>query len=86
MITFIVVLLTSVFIQKSSALNCMGCEITNSSEACNFSYTCPKGIEYCETLISKVEGNYSIILSCATMEKCGENSQDQGFDQCDHKE
>lgn len=84
MIFFVIALLFLCF-QNSSALTCMGCELSNSSDTCDFSYTCPDGVEFCETLVSKVEGSYSLILSCATMKKCGNYSDDQGLDKCDYK-
>lgn len=40
--------------------------------------------EGCETLVSKVNGNYTIVLSCATNHLCGMNSDEAGLDQCDH--
>lgn len=84
---FIAISLLSVFVQNSVALKCWGCELTNSSEACEFSYKCPKGTEYCETLVSEVAGHYSLILSCATKEKCGSFDgvdNDSKLEKCDH--
>ena len=78
------VLIFVFFLKNSTALMCNGCEISNDTEACNFSYKCPKEAYSCETLVSKVEGKYSIILSCATMEKCQMNGSDQGLQKCDH--
>jgi hypothetical protein len=75
------------FARSSLALTCNGCEVMNETESCNFSYKCPKGTDYCETLVSKVEGVYSVILSCATMEKCGlyDPLKDEiGLQKCDH--
>lgn len=76
----------SMFVQNYSALICMGCEVTNSSDTCEFSYECPKLFEYCETLVSKVEGEYSVILSCATKDKCGNEPNGKGLSQCQHRE
>lgn len=69
-----------------ASLECMGCEITDPSEKCDFFYKCKNGVEMCETLISKVNGNYSIIMACATKEYCGDDHvYNEGLEECKHK-
>jgi hypothetical protein len=71
--------------RESLALECMGCEINDPSEVCDFTYKCPKTSKYCETLISKVNGNYSIVLSCSSKEKCSaEPITENGLENCRH--
>lgn len=81
---FISVLLLSVSMKSSWALQCSGCEAKSAEDSCNFLYDCSEDSKYCEALVTKFEGNYSVIMSCATMEKCGTNSADQGLEKCDH--
>lgn len=70
----------------SSALECMGCEISDPSEKCDFVYKCKRGVETCQTLFSKVNGNVSIIMSCAVKENCGHDTVfNEGFEECQHK-
>ncbi|CAO1380082.1 unnamed protein product [Diamesa tonsa] len=67
-----------------AALTCRGCELT-SNQTCNFAYECDDHVDYCETLISKVDGSYSLIFGCG-IDKCkgyGKNSTDAGLDKCD---
>lgn len=82
---FLILIVVIFLTKESEAITCMGCEIENATRSCNFSYECVD-TEFCETLVSKVEGIYSIILSCGTMEKCGsdEMSYDEGLNNCNH--
>lgn len=71
----------------STALECMGCEINGESKKCGFFYKCKKGIDMCETIVSKVDGEYQITMACATKDKCGHDSvYQEGLEQCKHKE
>lgn len=73
-------------LKLSSALECMGCEISDASESCNFFYKCKTGVETCETIVSKINGSYSIIMACASKEKCGHDTVfSEGFEECQHK-
>jgi hypothetical protein len=64
----------------------MGCDITDTSKKCDFFYKCKRGIEMCETLVSKVNGNYTITMMCATKDKCGHDSvYEEGLEECKHK-
>ncbi|CRK91103.1 CLUMA_CG004791, isoform A [Clunio marinus] len=80
--------LLSVFVQSSHAISCMACEVKNSTEECSLSYACPDGVEFCETLVSKIEGVYSIIFSCPSMDHCEtvEGQENDGYYKCDHAE
>lgn len=66
-------------------LKCYNCEISNSTErVCNFSYQCATN-DFCETLISRVDGHdLSIILSCATEEKCLVERSIKSLGDCDY--
>lgn len=79
----LIVLLIS--FEMAFALICMGCDIKNASTPCDFNYSCPVEINTCETIVSKVEGTYSITTSCATKEKCQDKTAVYGFDICNHK-
>lgn len=86
-ITFIFLSLFALSIKSSFGLECMGCEITDTSSKCESWSKCKKGIEMCETTVSKVGGNYTITMSCATKDKCGLDSVFQeGLEECMHKE
>ena len=74
-------------VQVEAALTCRGCELTNN-QTCDFTYKCDDHVEYCETLISKVDGSYSLIFGCG-IDKCkgyGKNTTDAGLDKCDFTE
>lgn len=65
----------------------MGCEITDTSKKCDFFFKCKRGIEMCETIVSKTDGNYSIVMSCATKDRCGHDSIFQeGLEECKHQQ
>jgi hypothetical protein len=75
----------AVLVKSSSALECMGCQISDLSVKCEYTYECKKGVETCQTVVSKVNGNYSIIMSCATKDSCGHDTVfNEGFEGCQH--
>jgi len=77
------ILIILIFAKQSYALDCLACEATDTEDTCELSYKCPKGTKYCETLVSKVEGSYSVVMSCATEEKCkAEAILEGGLDEC----
>lgn len=62
--------------ESDDVLKCYGCEMSNfTGKSCNFSYEC-QSHEFCETLISRVDGHeLTVVLSCASEERClAENS------------
>lgn len=74
-------------VHVEAALTCRGCELT-SNQTCDFAYKCDDQVDYCETLISKVDGQYSLIFGCG-IDKCkeyGKNSTNAGLDKCDFNE
>lgn len=86
--TLIILISTILFVcvNFSFALECMGCDISDPNEKCDFFYKCKKGVETCETVISKVNGNYSIAMSCASKENCGHDTVfNEGLEECQHK-
>lgn len=66
-------------------VTCYGCEISNSKEnLCNLSYQCAAN-DFCETIISRVDGHdLNIILSCATEEKCRSESSVKTLGDCEY--
>lgn len=73
------------YAHTANALECLACEVTDGSDACELTVKCPKSAKYCETLVSKVSGNYSIVLSCATKEKCSVDPiTEDGLENCLH--
>lgn len=83
---FLFITLLIITLKRTYGLECMGCDISDSAHKCGFFYNCKDGIEMCETLVSKVNGNYTITMSCATKERCGTDSvYEEGFQECKHK-
>lgn len=81
------ILIILIFFKQSYALECKACEATDADATCELSYECDKGAKYCETLVSKVEGSYSVVMSCSTEEKCDAKAiLKDGLDECDHDE
>ena len=72
------------FFRKSYGLICNGCEMSNSSQPCNFSYTCADSSKSCETLVSKIDNNYTVVFSCSSMDLCGMNSVNASLSKCNH--
>lgn len=87
--TAIVLVILSLLNQQyfvEANLTCRGCELT-SNQTCDFTYKCESSTQFCETLISKVEGSYSLTFGCG-IDKCkgyGKKSSDSGLDKCDFK-
>lgn len=66
------------------SLTCYACEISNSTEkSCNLTYKCDTN-DFCETLISRVDGHdLAVILSCASQEKCQAENSAKTLDDCE---
>lgn len=75
-----------IFTKGTYSFRCQTCEISEHGETCDLSVACPKGVKSCETLISKVNGNYSIVLSCATEDNCESEFLQDGLSDCEHSE
>jgi hypothetical protein len=81
----IFILIFSLTIAKSYSLKCLACDIEDPATKCDYSIKCNNDEEHCETIISKVNGFYTITASCATKEKCGYDPiHSEGLNRCNH--
>lgn len=76
----LVTVILAILLRKSQALNCYGCEVMNETDTCKYSYTCDS--QYCETLVSKIEGETSITMACGSMDHCMDRTEASGLEKC----
>lgn len=79
-------IIISFVIQLSSAIICNQCELSRGNRNCELQTVCNQ-LQLCETLVSKVEGEYTVTFSCATQSKCGirlRTLDDINYAMCNH--